>query len=165
MKVPMRVRSTAILLCALAALAPACRAPNAPQSKLVLEPAAPPGRPWTGAFLREAVLVADEIAIEGPRDLIDHVVLQQDEETTSYATKTIPAGLWQELVSRPEMGVEVHAQLDGWSLAAFKRITVLQRPGEVPVTVRALGKAFWSLADGSDERRAESLAFQGRPGQ
>jgi hypothetical protein len=150
------------LLCALAL---ACQGPQAPPAGLVLEPAAPPARPWTQAFRQACVLVADEIVIEGPFDLIDHVVLRQDEETTAYTTKTIPEGLWQELVARPQMGVEVRAQLDGWSLAALRRITVLQRPGEVPVTVRARGKVFWAAADGSGERRAEELAFQGLPGR
>ena len=166
MKVPMSLRSASILLaCTLLIPALACRGPQEPGSTLVLEPRASPARPWTGAFLREAVLVAEEIVIEGPSDLIDHVVLRQDEETTVYTTKTIPAGLWQELAARPEMGVEVRAQLDAWSLAAFRRITVLQRPGDVPVTVRAVGRAFWSAADGSDERRAENLAFQGLHGR
>lgn len=143
----------------------ACQGPEKPESSLTLAPPAPPARAWTGAFLREAVLVADQILIEGPHDLIDHVVLRQDEETTAYATKTIPEGLWQELVARPEMGVEVRAQLDAWSLAAFQRITVLQRPGEVPVTVRALGHAYWAAVDGSGERREESLVFQGLHGK
>lgn len=155
---------TPFLLLLSCSVALACQTPVEPRSALVLEPAALPARTWTDAFLREAVLVADEIAIEGPHDLIDHVVLQQDKETTIYTTKTIPEGLWQELVARPQTGVEVRAQLDGWSLAAFKRITVLQRPGDVPVTVRALGKAYWAAADGSGERRQENLAFQGMHG-
>jgi|SRR5262245_3344333 len=154
-----------LLACVIAACVLACKAQEAPRSGLVLEPAAGPGRSWTEAFQHEAVLVADEIAIEGPSDLIDHVVLRQDEETSVYTTKTIPAGLWQELTARPEMGVEVRAQLDAWSLAAVRRITVLQRPGDVPVVVRAAGKAFWSAADGSGERRAENLSFQGVHGR
>ncbi len=156
----MPLRTLLLLLLSFSA-ALACQAPKEPESALVLEPVALPSRAWTDAFLRAAVLVADEIVIEGPRDLIDHVVLQQDQETTAYTTKTIPEGLWQELVVRPEMGVEVRAQLDGWSLAAFRRITVLSRPGKVPVTVRALGKAFWAEVDGSGERRQENLVFQG----
>jgi len=155
------------LLLSLAALALGCHAPEpkASQSSLVLEPAAPPPRAWTEAFRSASVLVADEIVIEGPFDLIDHVVLRQDEETTTYQTKTITEGLWQELAARPETGVEVRGQLDSWSLAAIRRITVLQRPGDVPVTVRALGKAFWSSADGSGERRSEQLTFQGLHGR
>jgi hypothetical protein len=156
-------RNPAILV--LLACVPACQGGKEPRSGLVLEPLPAPARPWTDAFVQPSVLVADEIVIEGPSDLIDHVVLRQDEETTAYTTRTIPEGLWQELAARPQMGVEVRAQLDAWSLAAFKRITVLQRPGEVPVTVRAFGKAYWAAADGSGERRGEQLAFQGLHGR
>lgn len=160
----MPFRTTLLLLAFSLPFALACQAPREPESGLVLEPVALPSRTWTDAFRREAVLVADEIVIEGPHDLIDHVVLQQDEETTAYTTKTVTEGLWQELVARPETGVEVRAQLDGWSLAAFRRITVLQRPGDVPVTVRARGKAYWAAVDGSGERRQENLVFQGLHG-
>jgi hypothetical protein len=128
-------------------------------------PAQPAPRTWTAAFQREAVLVADEILIEGPQDLIDHVVLRQDPEVTLYSTKTITEGLLQELAARPQTGMEVRGQLDAWSLAAFKRIRVLQRPGEVPVTVRARGNAYWAAAGGGGERRAEELAFEGARGQ
>jgi hypothetical protein len=142
----------------------ACQRERAPESAPLAD-APPPPREWTRAFLREAVLVADEIVIEGPSDLIDHVALRADVETNVYTTKTITEGLLQELVALPESGVEVRGQLDAWSLGAFSRITVLQRPGEVPVTIRARGKAYWAAADGSGERRAEELVFQGVRGR
>jgi hypothetical protein len=63
------------------------------------------------------------------------------------------------------MGVEVRGQLDAWSLAAVRRITVLLRPGEVPVTVRARGNAYWSAADGSGEKRETELLFRGPHGR
>jgi hypothetical protein len=111
------------------------------------------------------VLVADEIVIEGPPGLIDHVALRQDEETTIYATRTVPEGLLQELAARAGTGVEVRAQLDAWSLAAFRRIIVLQRSGDVPVSVRATGGAFWAAADGSGEKREDRLLFTGVRGR
>jgi hypothetical protein len=144
----------------------ACRseAPPEPAGPLTLEPAKPPARAWTSAFLKEAVLIADEIVIEGPFDLIEHVALRQDEKSTVYSTKTVPEGLLQELSAKPEAGVEVRAQLDGWALAAIRKITVLQRPGDVPVTVRASGDAFFAPGDGGPERREPALVFQGRHG-
>lgn len=154
----------ASFLLLLAGLAPACAGAAKPDSGLVLEPAPPP-RDWTQAFLREAVLVADEIVIEGPVGLVEHVALRQDEESTVYTTTTLPEGFFQELLARPESGLEVRAQLDGWALAAFRRITVLERPGEVPVTLRARGNAYWAAADGSGERRQPELVFQGRLGE
>lgn len=136
---------------------------SAPETKgLELEPLAVPARAWTDEFRSEAVLLADEIAIEGPHDLVDHVALSQDPETGHYLSKTIPEGLFQELAARPEMGTPVLAQLDGWKLAAVRRITVLQRPGDVPVIVRARGNVYWAAAQGGAERRENELTFEGR---
>lgn len=143
-----------------AGLVLACRSAKPSDSRLTLEPAAVP-RAWTTAFQREAVLVADEVFIEGPSDLIEHVALRQDDETTVYTTRTVTEGLRQELATRPDSGVEVRAQLDGWAIAALRKITVLQRPGDVPVTVRASGNAYWAAADGSGTRREAELVFQG----
>lgn len=142
----------------------ACRSePGQPgQQGLELEPLELPARAWTARFRSEAVLVADEIAIEGPHDLVDHVALRQDSETCDYSSQTIPAGLFQELVSKATMGAPVLAQLDGWSLAAARRITVLQRPGDVPVIVRARGNVYWAAAAGGAERRENELTFEGR---
>lgn len=146
------------------AFAPACRSAPAPQPEqgLELEPLTLPARSWTREFQREAVLIADEIEIEGPPDLVDHVALQSDPETNLYTSQTITQGLFQELLSRPEMGTPVRGQLDGWSLAAVRRITVLQRPGEVPVRVRARGNVYWAAADGSGEKRENQLEFVGQ---
>jgi hypothetical protein len=120
-----------------------------------------PTRAWTEAFMKEAVLTADAISIEGPSDLLDHVAIRQDPEAIQYETRTVPEGLLQELVARPELGVEIQVQLDAWTLAAFRRVTILQRPGEVPVTIRAQGSALWARVDGSGERRDDALEFHG----
>jgi hypothetical protein len=58
---------------------------------------------------------------------------------------------------RPQFGVEIQAQIDAWTLAAWKRMVILQRPGEVPVTIRAQGSAVWAAAGGSGERREDTL--------
>lgn len=121
-------------------------------------------RPWTRAFEREAVLVADEIRIEGPEDLLTHIAVVQDPQTIDYETKTVSEGLLQELVVKPGAFGQVRAQLDGWTLAATRRMVILQRPGEVPVVVRAAGNALWAPTDGSGERREDRLEFRGRRG-
>ncbi len=143
----------------------ACQREQRPEAPPAREFVPPAPTPWTAAFLRPAVLVADEIVIEGPADLLDHVVLRPDPETNVYVTKTVTAGLLQELSARPESRMEVRGQLDTWSLAAFQKLTVLQRPGEVPVTVRARGNAYWAPADGSGERRGPEFVFQGVRGE
>ncbi len=161
------MRTSLALVCSLPllALAAACQREREPEPAPVRSSVPPVPTVWTEAFRREAVLVADEIVIEGPADLIDHMVLRPDPDTSVYSTKTIPAGLLQELSALPATRMEVRGQLDAWSLAAFRKITVLQRPGEVPVTVRALGNAYWAAADGSGERRQDQLVFQGLRGQ
>jgi hypothetical protein len=112
--------------------------------------------------MRDAALIADEIVIEGPADLLDHVAIAQDPEVFAYVTRTTSEGLLQELTVKPGFGpVEIRAQLDAWALAATRRLVVLQRPAEVPVLVRATGNAVWLASDGSPERREPSLSFRG----
>lgn len=135
------------------------RTPDAPPPENALVP-----RPWTRAFEREAVLVADEIRIEGPEDLLTHVAIVQDPEAVQYETKTVTEGLQQELVVKPGAFGQIRAQLDGWSLAATRRMVILQRPGEVPVVVRAAGNVLWARTDGSEERRESRLEFRGQRG-
>ena len=162
------MKHSRILVCAFAALLSACSTAEkkdaGPGPDLTLEPAQPQ-RQWTRAFQKEAVLVADEIFIEGPPDLVDHVALVADPDTNAYTTKTVTQGLLQELVAKPNSHVELRGQLDAWKLAAFRRITVLQRPGEVSVTVRASGEAYFAPADGSGEKREGQLVFQGVHGK
>jgi hypothetical protein len=152
----------ALALGVAAALTLACRRDKEPAQ---LPGTPPPPRAWTQAFMKEAILVADEIHLEGPEDLLEHVVIRQDPEAIEYSTRTVESGLFQELRARPEMGVEIRAQLDAWSLAAVRRMTVLQRPGEVPVTVRGQGNAVWVAADGSERRDEASVVFQGLRGR
>lgn len=128
------------------------------------EPFAP--RPWTTAFQLPAVLVAEEVRIEGPEDLLEHVVLRQDPDRVSYETRTIDAGLLQTMTvtgEGPEAMVRVN--LDAWEIVALRRLIVLQRPGEVPVSVQATGEAWWSDADGSQELRRPTLEFRGERGR
>ena len=118
--------------------------------------------PWTRRFMQPAVLVADRIVIEGPSDLVDHVAIRQEPDLFVYKTELTPAGLRQEIFRRPAViGGEMRAQLDAWSLGALERLVVLQRPGDVPVIVRAEGNAVWIPTDGGEELRRQQLEFRG----
>ncbi len=120
--------------------------------------------PWTQAFLEPCVLVADEIRIEGPEDLLVHVVVAQDDLRIDYVTETTADGLLQVATLREGVArAQISATIDGWDLRAMRRLVVLCRPGEVPVTVRATGEAWWS--DGSVERREPTLEFVGERGR
>jgi hypothetical protein len=155
------MRRATFLLLLLVPLA-ACGSPGGP-ARESLDPLAP--RPWTTAFIGEAVLVADEIRIEGPEDLLTHVAVRQDPDEVEYDTQTVPEGLLQDLRVRPGIPGDVRAQLDGWALSATRRMVILQRPGEVPVVVRARGNVLFVRADGTGEQRADELSFRGLRGE
>ena len=119
-------------------------------------------RPWTQAFLEPCYLVADEIRIEGPEDLLVHVVIAQDDLRVEYVTETTEDGLLQVATLREGVTrTQIAGTIDAWDLRAMRRLVVLRRPGEVPVTIRATGEVWWSTADGSTERREPSLEFVG----
>lgn len=125
---------------------------------------APPA-PWTSAFGHPAVLLAEEIYVEGPTDLVDHLAIHQHPDL-EYRVETVEEGLRQEIRLGSRVGgLEIKAQLDAWELVALKRMVVLQRPSWGPVKVRAFGNAWWTLADESDQRRDDVLDFVGERGK
>ncbi len=154
------MRPSIVALALAAALVPtACRSTEA-ETQGRRPPSARP--PWTAAFLRPAMLVAEDVMIEGPDDLIDHIAVVQDPENTVYEVKTTERGLLQTTRIKTQRQVEIRAQLDALQIVALRRLRVLSRPGDVPVRVRASGEVWWQLADGSDEKRAPSLELVGQ---
>ena len=131
----------------------------------VQAPAVPLG-PWTTAFGEPAVLIADVIRIEGPEDLVQHFATMQDPEITEYRIRTTNEGLLQETTMKQGVGgAQISAQIDGWELKALKKLIVLQRFEDVPVTIRGQGNAFWASATGGGEQRSEELVFRGARGE
>ena len=123
-------------------------------------------KPWTLRFLHPAQLVADEVRIEGPDDLLEHVAVRQDPAATTHRQQTTELGLLLTTEALPGLvGVEIRAQLDALEIVALRRLVVLQRPGEVAVTVRASGDVWYRRVDGSDEQRAETLELSGERGR
>ena len=126
----------------------------------------PPGAtslgPWTDAFLDPAILLADEITIEGPPALRDHLAVTHEQDKVNYGAKTTEDGFLQVMAARQENAyVEIRSTLDSWSLVAFRRLVWLERPADSPVTVRAVGRVTWQLVDGSAKRREDTLEFRG----
>lgn len=135
------------------------------------EPAAPlpEPAPWTEEFMQKALLLADRIRVEGPTGLLDHVVVRSDDALYNRVVKTTEEGFLQ--VTRvkgvasgqgrqPVHRELVDGQLDAWQLAAYEEIVLLERPGEVPVTVVAVGDVLWEDPDGNRER-GPRLEFRG----
>ena len=157
------MRASARLLGLVLLLCGACAAPEPAPEKQPFVPPPPP--PWTNAFAVDAVLVAEEVHIEGPQNLLEHVATRQDPATVNE-TRTTTQGLEQVIALRPGVDrAEIRAQLDGLKIVALRRLVVLQRPGSVPVRVRAVGSAFWSKADGSEQRRDDALELRGELGK
>lgn len=166
---PQHKRAASFLLLAVG-LAAACRS-DAPEPAPPPDPNAPPPhmrvqRPWTLRFMRPALLIAEEVYVEGPADLLEHFALRQEPENLAHEQKTTELGLLLTTEVLPgRTGVEIRAQLDGLELAALRKLVVLQRPGEVPVTVRASGDVLYSRFDGTDERRGPTLELVGVRGE
>jgi len=121
-------------------------------------------RPWPHTFERSALLVADQISIEGPKGLLDHVALSQDPDLLDYEVETLPEGFRQTLTRKPDVGfIQIKAALDALEITALERIVVLERPGDVELRVVARGNVWWRSTDpagplsGPEERRGERL--------
>jgi hypothetical protein len=157
-----------LLALALLAGASACAGPERASSPVgAAEGPAPPliGPPWTDAFLGRAVLVADQVRIEGPPGLLQHVATRPDPELHERSERATPDGFLQEVrVTRPIVGSEIQAWLDGLEIVALRRITVLERPGPCPVRVLAEGDVLWREIDGPGERRGPRLELSGTIG-
>lgn len=117
---------------------------------------------WTTEFMKPAVLLAADIRIEGPKGLFRHLATVSNAEELDRVEKTLPEGFLQETVVKPDaIGAEIKAQLDRLAIVATRRLSVLERPGEVDVVVIASGEAYWAGGEGN-EKRGERLRFDGK---
>jgi hypothetical protein len=132
------------------------------------ESLAPAPVPWPVAFTRASLLVADDVVIEGPKGLLDHVALRQDPANLDYSADTMPEGFLQVLKRKDPRGyIEIRGGVDNWEIIALDSIHVLERPGDVEVRIVATGGVWWRNTDGrgplsgGEELRAEKLVFRG----
>lgn len=156
-----------LLVLGLMSLVSCNAAPDEPAEPDVPRPPATLGR-WTSAFLERGLLIADEITIEGPPALRDHLVMPQDAVGSSSSTRATDEGLLQIVEAKPEGGAaEIRAYLDNWEIVATKSLRVLERPAEIDVELVARGDAAFhplgetAPTDGSGARRGAELSFQG----
>lgn len=164
-----RRRSALALLFALAA---ACAGAGATKSDSTADAQASAARrgaaikPWTDRFEKPGVLVADEIDIEGPDGLIDHVATRVDPEFHERQERTTTEGYRQEIAQKgPRVsGVpvsEIKVFLDQLEIAALRKVVILARPGNVPVKVTARGNVYWTDSTTHEEKRGDVLRFEG----
>lgn len=121
---------------------------------------APKPRPWTQAFKAGAILVGDTIRVEGPPGLMVHAALTVDDTLCILEQRSTKQGFLQIVTARAGAGREMRCQLDRWTLAAGKRIEILERFGPCDVTVVAEGSAFWRDLNGN-VKRGKKLEFLG----
>jgi len=122
---------------------------------------------WTKDFEQSAVLIADEILIEGPPGLRDHVAYEQI-PGQKYEAKGTPDGFLQEVSRDPqslEAAIKIH--IDKLLINGVKSCRWLERPGAGPVriTARATARepAYWKNLETGEERRAETIELVGQP--
>lgn len=135
--------------------------------------AAPPGTearpmpegmlPWTDAFQKSAVLLANEVRVEGPQGLIAHVATVSNSELLDRVEKATPEGFLQVIRLKEGVhGVEIKAQLDRLTIVALERLSVLEHPGAASVVVDAKGEVFWQDLETKAEKRGEALRLEGK---
>jgi len=119
-------------------------------------------RPWMPYFVAPQSLIADEVRVEGPDGLLEHVALGHEPELHVYTTETTPDGLLQVVELRPGMDPmeePIRVQVDSLDMRVLKRVVVLERVGQPPLRIEARGQAWWAREDGQGELRAERLVL------
>ena len=124
---------------------------------------------WTDAFEPEAVLVAEDVWIEGPPGLLQHVVVAQNARDFDQVVRMTPEGFFQQSQVKPELAggaatawSPLRAQLDNLIIAPSHRIRVLERFEPTDVIVRARGRVVWKRTDGSGEQRGDRVELVGQ---
>lgn len=115
---------------------------------------------WTLRFVDAGLLVADEIRIEGPAPLLEHVVTRPEAGAHEFQVQTIPAGFEQTIRVRTP-GAEIRGQIDALVISGLRKVVILERPGGGDVLVTAIGDVFWKDGQTGRETRAQSVRIEG----
>lgn len=148
---------THLALLSLVLLVPACNAPGkkADESRAI-EAAA---LPWTRAFAERTVIVAEDIVVDGPDDLVEHIAAHQSGKVL-YKAETVETGFLELYQSQGDDFAKV--QLDQWELVGTKRIRVLRRPTlDVPVKISAQGEVYFARPATGEEARSTEASWIG----
>lgn len=161
-----------LLLAAIAAAtsAPACETPEkkaeSPYAKAP-DPNEPEPhdivvqKPWTLKFVKSAVLIAQDVRVEGPDGLLEHFVTRQELEITDVDTKTTADGLLQTVRLKSGMtNGDIRAQLDNLAITCMHKLEVLERPGPAPIVVQANGDVFYQETGTETPTRGASLRLE-----
>ncbi len=156
-----RASLLALSLCFAGSLACTTTEPTAPPESSAAAKAAA-ARLWTKEFQAKSILIANEISIEGPPGLIDHVAFKQKPEQT-YTVKTVAEGFLQEIAAPAEAENPIEIQIDNLAIYAVRNARILERVSAGPVRIRARGEVLWKNLESGQEQRAESFELNGPP--
>jgi hypothetical protein len=121
-----------------------------------------PVKPWTDKFIKSAVLVAQDVRVEGPDGLLEHFVAVQELDIVDVQTKTTSDGLLQTYtLKNGQQSGEIRAQLDNLNITCMRHLEVLERPGHVPVVVQAKGEVFYQETGSTSPTRGPTLRLEG----
>lgn len=161
------MRLQLLISCSIALLSWACSTPTreTPSDNASTKRAPPAPRAlWTKTFLEDAVLSAEEVRVEGPPELLEHIVVVQDADNHEYVERTLPEGLLIRAELKPDgTGNAIRAQLDQLTITADRVLLVLVRPAAVPVSVDARGDVYHCLVATRAEKRAPTMRLVGEP--
>ncbi|MFT7678471.1 MAG: hypothetical protein ACI8QC_002464 [Planctomycetota bacterium] len=140
-------------------MAPGGEALDAATSRPPGPPEPPKPKPWTDIFQVKCLVLADQVSIEGPPGLLEHLLLRSDDALYERVVETTTKGLSITITPR-KPGDLVRCQLDSWHISAIRGLEVLERPGGAGVKLVARGQALWKDMDGG-EKRMNQLVFEG----
>ena len=121
------------------------------------EPEAP--APWTPQFDERSLLLAQEVIIEGPEGLLQH--LHCDASTGAFQAETLAEGYRQVIELPPGSSGHIIAQLDGMQIRAEKRLIALEKVTPCDVVVTARGSVYWAVPGSGEEERGEEWTRTG----
>ena len=116
---------------------------------------------WTTEFLRNRLIVADQVRISGPKGLRAHLASRFDPLVHSKVEKTTRDGFLQTFQPREASASQMSAYLDKLEIHALQKLSILERPGPVDVVVEAVGDVYYVDVDAAREERVPSLRLVG----
>ncbi len=156
------IRAVACIALITAAGVLACKSSATDSTQAAKSKSEKAGAPWTKEFQSRAILIADEVSIEGPPGLIDHVAYKQSPEQ-HYAAKTTSDGFLQEVSTGANTSEPIWIQIDNLRVNALRSGRWLERLADGPVRIHAHGRAYWKNLDTGQEQQAETIELVGAP--
>ncbi len=117
---------------------------------------------WTTDFMRNRLLIADEVRVTGPQGLRKHLATRFDPTLVDRKEKTVPEGYLQIFTAKAGSESALACYLDKLEIHAMRRLTVLERPGPFDVVVEGVGDVYYVDVDSHQEQRLPSVRIEGR---